>query len=174
MGMEGETSAPPGWVQRALIGRRPKHTLVRIVVLVVLCVLARNYVLVPIRVEGISMLPTYKDHGVNFVNRLPYLFHEPQRGDVVGIRLAPGEHIMYLKRIIGLPGETLSFHHGRTFINGQMLDEPYVKHAGDWERVPELIGPDEYYVVGDNRSMDWNEHVQGRAKRERIVGKTLL
>ena len=55
------------------------------------------------------MLPTYRDHGVNFVNRLAYVFHEPRRGDVVAIRTLAGEHVMYMKRIVGLPGETVTF-----------------------------------------------------------------
>jgi hypothetical protein len=54
------------------------------------------------------------------------------------------------------------------------MDEPYVKLPGDWEHEPEQVGLDEYYVVGDNRDMPWEGHVQGRPKRQRIVGKVLL
>jgi signal peptidase I len=120
------------------------------------------------------MLPTYRDHGVNFVNRLAYVFHEPRRGDVVAIGLEAGDHVMYMKRIIGLPGETVAFHQGHLYINGRLMDEPYVKLPGDWEHEPEQVELDEYYVVGDNRDMPWEGHVQGRPKRQRIVGKVLL
>ena len=78
-----------------------------------------KFVLLPIRVEGGSMLPTYQDRSVNFVNRLAYLFHEPRRGDVVAIGLLAGEHVMYMKRVVGLPGETVAFHKGHLYINGQ-------------------------------------------------------
>jgi len=92
---------------------------------------------------------------------------------VVAIRLA-GEHVMYLKRIIALPGETIAFHEGHAIVNGKMLNEPYVKFPCNWEVPPEEVGPDEYYVVGDNRTMDYEGHTQGRATRDRIVGKVLL
>jgi signal peptidase I len=174
MGTNADAAQEPSLLTRVLIGRKPKRTLVRIVVLVVVSFLVFKFVLLPVRVEGGSMLPTYKDKGVNFINRQAYLFHEPRRGDVVGIRLLAGGHIMYLKRIVGLPGETVAFHNGCLYIKGKLLDEPYVKLPGDWEREPEQDGPDQYYVVGDNRDMPWGDHIHGRATRDRIVGKVLL
>lgn len=174
-----QPSRKPGWLQIVLIGRRPKATLVRIVVLVALCVVVFKFVLLVIQVDGISMEPTYHNHRINFVYRLAYLRHEPQRGDVVAIRFSnPGllatPHAMLMKRIIGLPGETVSFHNGHAYINGQLLDEPYLKKSCDWEHGPIKCGPDEYYVVGDNRSMPFEYHMQGLATRDRIVGKVLL
>ncbi|MGO8931554.1 MAG: signal peptidase I [Limisphaerales bacterium] len=174
MGTNADAAQPPSLLLRVLIGRRPKRTLVRIVVLVVVSFFVFRFVLIPIRVEGRSMLPTYKDHGVNFVNRLAYLFHEPRRGDVVAIRTRAGEHVMYMKRIVGLPGETVTFHQGYLFINGKPLDEPYLKLRGTWEHEPVPDGPDQYYVVGDNRGMPWEDHYQGRSERALIVGKILL
>ncbi|HEV2692595.1 MAG TPA: signal peptidase I [Verrucomicrobiae bacterium] len=163
----------PHWFRVLVIGRRPRLTLVRIVVLVAVCFLLREYVLLPIRVQGISMLPTYHTGQINCVNRLAYLRHEPQRGDVVSVRLA-GDSIMLMKRIIGLPGETVFFHGGKTYIDGQVLEEPYLKNSCNWEAGPFECTTNEYYVVGDNRSMPYELHTQGRAERERIVGKVLL
>jgi signal peptidase I len=174
MGTNVEAAQAPSWLLRVLIGRNPKRTLVRTAVLVVFCFVLFKYVLVPIRVEGGSMLPTYREHGINFVNRLAYLFHEPRRGDVVAIALEAGEHVMYMKRIVGLPGDTVAFHKGRLFINGEPLDEPYVKLRGEWEHESEPVGPHQYYFVGDNRDMPWDDHVHGRRERNRIVGKVLL
>lgn len=162
----------PGWIRIVIVGRRPKATLVRIAFLIAVCFVTFKFILLPIRVEGISMQPTYHDHQVNCVNRLAYLFHEPRRGDVVSIRLA-GNSEMLMKRIIGLPGENVSFHDGHAYINGQLLDEPYVKLTSDWESAPIRCGPDQYYVVGDNRSMPFDSHTQGRASRDRIVGRLL-
>ncbi len=173
MGTNDVNAPEVNWVTRLLIGRDPKLTLVRIFIWIGLILLLYRFVLLPIRVQGISMLPNYKENGVNVVNRLAYLFHPPQRGDVVAIRLA-GEHIMYCKRIVGLPGETVHFQHGRLLINGQPLDEPYLKKECNWDEPPEQDGPDEYFVVGDNRSMDYSLHEKGRAARSRIVGKLLL
>src|SRR3974377_129129 len=96
-------SKPPvGW-EVALIGRRPRYTAIRTVALIVISLVVFSRVLLPIRVEGVSMLPTYKENGINFVNCFAYLLHGPQRGDVVAIRYA-GKHIMLMKRIIALPG----------------------------------------------------------------------
>jgi signal peptidase I len=179
-----ETQSGTGWGKRLRIlavGRNPKRTLVRAAILAVVCVVVFKFVLLPVRVEGISMAPTYSDHSVNFVNRLAYLWHEPRRGDVVCIRLnlpptngwsAP--HIMYLKRVIGLPGETVRFVDGRVRVNGETLDEPYEKGPCDWNTAPVTLGSNEYFFVGDNRSMPKEEHSFGKTERSRIVGKALL
>jgi signal peptidase I len=167
------------WLRILAIGRNPKRTLIRAAVLAVVCVVIFKGVLLRVRVEGISMTPTYADGSTHFVNRLAYLWHEPRRGDVVGIRLTPpngwsAPHIMYLKRIIGLPGEAISFVDGRVLVNGQILDEPYERGPCDWNADAVTLGADEYFVVGDNRSMAKEDHLFGRAERSRIVGKALL
>ena len=174
-----DPSVRPHWLQVLTIGRRPRATLVRILVLSAVCFVTFKFVLLPIRVVGISMEPTYHDRRVNCVNRLAYLFHEPQRGDVVAIRFSrpgplanPSE--MLLKRIVGLPGETVAFHAGHVYINGQLLDEPYLKKPCDWEHEAVRCDPDQYYVVGDNRSMPFELHEKGRPERDRIIGKILL
>ncbi len=164
----------PHWLQAVTIGRSPRNTLIRIAVLIPVCYALFHFVLLPVRVDGISMQPTYQDHSVNLVNRLAYIRHEPQRGDVVAIRAYAGYHVMLLKRIIGLPGETVAFDHGRVLINGQPLDEPYEKWPSDWTLPPKKLGPDQYFFVGDNRTMPSQDHVFGRVDRDRIVGKVLL
>ena len=174
MEVSEQNAPPPSWVQVVLIGRNPARTLWRIVVLVAACLVVFNFVLLPIHVDGISMMPTYHDRQVNCVNRLAYLFHAPRRGDVVGIRLRAGRHVMYMKRVVGLPGETLAFHHGHLFINGKMVYEPYVKAPCDWELPATTLGLDEYFVVGDNRSMPAADHTKGKAERRFILGKVLL
>jgi signal peptidase I len=163
----------PGWFHIIAIGRNPRNTLIRILVLVAVCFVVFHFVLLPIRVTGISMLPTYKDRSINFVNRLAYFRHEPQRGDVVSIRYS-GRHVMLMKRIVGLPGETIAFENGRILINDQPLDEPYEKWRCNWTLPAEKIGADEYFVVGDNRTMRPEDHTFGRVERERILGKVLL
>jgi len=167
------------WLRILAVGRKPKTTLVRAVVLGVVCVVVFKFALLPARVEGLSMAPTYADHSFNFVNRLSYLLHEPRRGDVVGVRLTPPQgwsapRIMYLKRVIGLPGETICFVAGHAQVNGRPLAEPYEKGPCGWNTAPVTLGPDEYFVVGDNRSMSKEEHTFGRTERSRIVGKALL
>jgi signal peptidase I len=162
----------PRWVRVLAIGRNWKFTLARLAVLAVISFIVFDFfwfVLLPIRVEGISMLPTYQNGSVNFVNRL---------ADVVGIRLSdPGltrPSLLYLKRIIGLPGETVAFVNGQVQINGQMLDEPYEKYDCDWNIPPVTLGPDQYFVVGDNRSMPAEYHIFGKVEHNHIVGKAVL
>lgn len=167
----------PGWVRVVLIGRNWKFTLTRLIVFVAACFIVFRFILLPIRVEGISMLPTYRNGSVNFVNRLAYIWQGPQRGDVVAIRLSPPSilwpSIMYLKRVVGLPGETVAFVHGRVLIDGHVLDEPYEKFNCDWDLPPVKLGRNQYFVVGDNRSMPWQFHEFGKVERDHIVGKAV-
>jgi len=179
------------WLRIMVMGRNPKATLVRVAVLVVTSFVVFKFILLHIRVEGISMLPTYPDQSRHFVNRIAYLWREPQRGDVVGIRFSRAEtnapagihqaanwlappHVMLLKRIIGLPGETVAFVNGHAVINGEVLDEPYEKLPCNWNLLPKELGPGEYFVVGDNRSMLREDHTFGRAQRSQIIGKAIL
>ncbi len=168
-----ETASKSSWIRALVVGRRPRRTLFRVIFLVVASGIVFNFVLLPIRVTGISMQPTYADRSINFVNCLAYLGHEPSRGDVVSIRFA-GKHLMLMKRIIALPGETVGFVKGRVIINGSVLPEPYEKLACDWNVSPVKLGPDEYYVVGDNRTMAPQDHVFGEVERDRIIGKVIL
>jgi signal peptidase I len=152
---------------------------VRAVILAGVCVVLFKLILWPMRVSGLSMAPTYSDHSFHFINRLAYLWHEPRRGDVVGIRLTPphgwfAPPVLYLKRVIGLPGETISFVNGRVSVNGRPLEEPYEKGPCDWNVSPVKVDPDKYYVVGDNRSMPQEDHFFGQAERSHIVGRALL
>lgn len=155
------------------IGRNPKVTLIRAAILGILTIVVFKTLLLPVRVTGISMAPTYKDGRVNFVNRLAYRKHDPQRGDVVGVRFA-GPSIMLLKRVVGLPGEHIGFSGGYVTVNGTPLDEPYLRWPSTWEREPVELAPDEFFVVGDNRTMPMKDHTFGIAKRERILGKLML
>jgi len=169
------------WLRTIFIGRNPRRTAVRLLIIVPVILLVRAYVLLPIRVDGPSMLPNYRESSINIINRLAYLSHEPRRGDVVGIRFSgvsrfSGNSIMLMKRVVGLPGEMVEFKDGRLFVNGRALEEPYLKFDCDWNFKPDRwqLGEDEYYVVGDNRSMPHEGHIQGSARRERIVGKVML
>jgi signal peptidase I len=173
MATQAQSSASLPWWRVILIGRRPKRTLARIGVLVTVCFVLFRFVLAPVRLQGPSMLPTYRNGQVHFINRLAYRFSEPRRGDVVAIEYT-GPHVMLLKRIVGLPGETVAFRGGRLSINGQTVEEPYVRYSCEWEMPPVVVGPDEFYVVGDNRLMPREYHEQGRPKRQKILGKLLL
>src|ERR1700722_14278242 len=152
--MAGITSKAllPQWVRTIVIGRRPKWTIVRIAILVSVVAVLRVFVVVPVRVEGISMEPNFRNNSINFIYLLAYTRNKPQRGDVVCVYWL-GSPTKLLKRIVALPGETMAFSRGHLLINDKILDEPYVRYSCDWSSPARTLGPDEYFIVGDNRSM---------------------
>lgn len=181
--MDGQTNSSGVlyWLQVIVFGRNPKRTAIRLCILIVGAFVTFKFILIPVRVTGISMQPTYQNGRINFINRLAFIRREPQRGDIIGIRYS-GDHTMLMKRVIGVPGETVSFSHGILHINGEPVEEPYVKlrsRQWDSEKAPldlkvTTLKEDEFYVVGDNREMPPSSHEHGIAERRRIVGKVLL
>jgi len=119
------------------------------------------------------MEPTYHDGSVGFVNTLYYKFHDLKRGDLVAIAIGSGYKYMYLKRVVGLPGEKISFKNGALFIDKEEVYEPYIKCEWNWDMEEVSIGENEYFVVGDNRSVPIETHVKGRVNENKIRGKPL-
>ena len=150
-----------------------RAALVRSAILIASAYVVFGYLLLPIRLEGISMEPAYTSGGLNFANRLAYLWRPPARGDVVAIRMA-GPRIVYVKRIVGLPRERVEIVGGVVHINGESLNEPAVVRRSPWNYAPVTLRDDEYFVIGDNRAMAMEDHEFGRTTRERIVGKMLF
>ena len=131
-----------------------------------------KFVLLPVRITGYSMEPTYRNRSVNFVNRVLYQWRKPKRGDVVAVKTS-GFHIMYLKRVIALPGETVAIEKGVIVIDGKPLAEPYVKQRASWELAGVKLEPDHYLVIGDNRGMDQHLHWFAVVPLSKIAGKVL-
>ena len=156
-------------IRRILVGSDPRRTAVRIGVLAVISFVTFRWVLIPIRAEGVSMLPTYQSGTLHFVNRLSYSSSaRPARRDIVAIRLG-GEHVLYVKRVIGLPGERVRVTGGQIFIDGVPLDEPYVRGKAR-DLAETLLDRDVYFVIGDNRS----QSDFGRVEASRIAGKVIF
>lgn len=161
------------WARRIIYGRSLRHTLIRASILAVVAFVLFKFLLLPVRISGISMEPTYKNGSINFINTLRYWRHAPDRGDVVAIRMA-GQRVMLFKRIIGLPGERLAFAKGLLLINEKVIPEPYLKNGCDWDLPEVIIGPNEFFVAGDNRGMPIEAHTYGRVECSRIVGGPLF
>lgn len=153
-----------------------------IYLLIVLCLtfLVIHYVGQRTKVQGGSMQPTLHDGDNLIVDKLTYRFSDPKRFDII---VFPYEHkpkTYYIKRIIGLPGETVRIDAlGQIYINGQILQENYgAEVIVDPGRAGTEItlGPDEYFVLGDNRnnSSDSRDPSVGNIKRSRIIGKAWL
>jgi signal peptidase I len=161
-----ETRDPINW-RRLLFGPNPTRTLGRVLVWTTCTLILFHHLLLPIKVIGASMTPTYRDGGVNFVNRLAYAHRSPKRGDVVVLH--DGEDLI-LKRIIALPGETVSLERGRIYVNGAPLHDQF-----SVDRIPAAydnftLGSDEYFVIGDNRSAS----IFGKFPKHAILGKIVF
>lgn len=148
---------------------------ISLVLMVVLVRLAMDTLLPRYVVDGASMEPTFSTDERVIVDRLSMLLGGPARGDVVVLD-SPRQDELLIKRVIGLPGETLTVRAGRVYINGELLEEPYVLEFctypscdGTWE-----LGPDEYFVLGDNRSHSLDSHTFGPVPRSAIKGVARL
>jgi signal peptidase I len=131
-----------------------------------------GFVLIPFRIQGHSMAPTYQDGGFNFCNRLRFVFSGPQQHDVVAIRLA-GQRIMLLKRVVALEGDVVEFRAGRLFVNSRPVEEPYVHDPFAWDLPPRTVARGQVYVVGDNRRVPMHIHQFGQTAIDRIIGGPL-
>jgi signal peptidase I len=161
------------WRSVVLLGRRPRATALRLLVLAAVTAVVFTWVLFPARVTGGSMEPTLPDGRFELVNRWAYRSARPRRGDIVSIGDADRRGAMYMKRIVGLPGETCAIWDGVLHVDGRRVEEPYVVHRAPWHVPAVTLGPDEYFVVGDNRGMPAENHWFGRVKRRYIAGKVL-
>jgi signal peptidase I len=172
---EAESPRVPWW-QIVTVGRNPRVTLIRLLVLAGLTFFTFRYLCLPVRVTGISMSPTYRDGQRKFVNRVAFWFRDPERGDVVAVRTT-GLSILYMKRVIGLPGERVRIVRGRVMIDGEEFEEPYLLNRAPWnwprDGSERTLAPDEYLLIGDNRGMSQDSHDFGIAKRNKIIGRVI-
>jgi signal peptidase I len=127
----------------------------------------------PVRVEGTSMLPRLGDQDRLFINKFVYHFAEIHRGDVVVFHYPRDPQKSYIKRVIAVPGDELRIDDGRTYINGRLLPEPYVPRRFHDSRSQDemVIQADQYFVMGDHRSISSDSRDFGPVPRELIYGK---
>lgn len=156
-------------IARVIAGPNPRRTALRVLLLVVGAYVVFGYVLMPVRGVGISMQPTIEQGDLLFINRLAYRVGDPERGDIVAVRLA-GRSAVYVKRLLALPGDRVAFNRGVFWRNGEPIDEPYVRNRADWDLPEVTLGANDYFVVGDNRGMPMAQHDFGTSTRERLIG----
>lgn len=158
---------------RWLLGPRPARALVRAALLVALAAVVFGWMVLPVRGQGVSMTPTIRDGELILVNRLSYRFRPPGRFDIVAVRMA-GASAVYVKRIIGLPGERVRIAGGVVHIDDRPLDEPHVTLRAAWTLDPVAIAPGHYFVIGDNRGMPMRQHEMGLVAAPRLIGAVLF
>ncbi len=144
-----------------------------IVIVLTLAFSIRAFIAEPIRVDGSSMVPTLLENELMLVEKTAYWFHEPQRGDIV-ICYYPGYIESCVKRVVALPGETISVADGRVYIDGEPLDESeYWNLTINGAMEPVTVGAKEIFVVGDNRngSKDSRNPEVGCIPYHKVVGR---
>jgi len=129
-------------------------------------------------VDGKSMQPTFEDADRLVVSRVHYLIGSPERGDIIVFNSveAYDAELMLIKRVIGLPGEHIEIRDHQVYVNGVLLDEPYIKEPctalcsnNEW-----VLGKDEYFVMGDNRNNSRDSRRFGPVPITHIVGRVVF
>lgn len=148
-----------------------------IVITILLAFLLRVFVVQPFVVEGSSMEPNFHNNQYIIIDKVSYRFRDIQRGEVVVLHPPVDLSQNYIKRIIGLPGETVTVQEGEVFINGTKLEEPYLgseQHKTNQFNTtsPVVLGPNDYFVMGDNRGHSSDSRDWGKLDKTAIEGRT--
>ncbi len=146
----------------------------------ILVVCVRSFVAQPFVVSGDSMVPTFYPNDYVVIDELTYELHKPQRGDIVIFQYPLDPSIFFIKRLIGLPGDTVVVNNGSVYVQTgkltqRLLTEPYLRAgAPKIESGTTTLGTDEYYVLGDNRNSSFDSRVWGPVPARYIVGRVLV
>ena len=130
----------------------------------------------PVKVEGTSMAPLLSDQERIFINKFVYKFEPIERGDVIVFWYPLDRSKSFIKRVVGLPGETVEIRAGHLYVDGRELREPYVpaSYLDDSSYPPRRIPPDQYFVMGDHRDSSNDSRMFGTVPREYIYGKAVF
>ncbi len=160
----------------------PRSLIVYTIVALALAFFIRFFIAAPYVVSGASMIPTFHDYHYLIIDRVTYGFDEPTRGDVIVLDLPQDTSRALIKRVIGLPGETVSLSGSVVTISnlahpdGFVLNEPYLEasNQGGPTDMTITLGDDQYFVLGDNRRVSADSRSWGVLPREDIVGRAFL
>jgi signal peptidase I len=149
-----------------------------VVVLAVILYFGISFAVQAVHVEGLSMYATLDNNDYLIANKIDYRLHSPQRGDIIILRPPTDNSKDFIKRVIALPGEKLLIRDGFVYINGHKLDEPYLPEAwttfNNWPNDGtdgKVMGPNQYFVMGDNRNKSQDSRIFGPIGRDRIDGR---
>lgn len=139
------------------------------------------FVAQPHKVSGNSMIPTFHNGDYILTDKISYRLGSPQRGDIIVLKNPRDESQDFIKRIIALPGDTIKVEENSVYLNGQLLKEVYLPpatltRAGSFltEGAEVKAGPNQYFVLGDNRGHSSDSREWGAITKEEIVGKTFF
>lgn len=147
-----------------------------VVISVVIAAIVIVFLYQPVKVEGTSMMPWLTDQERIFVNKFVYRFGEIHRGDIVVFWFPLDPSKSYIKRVIGLPGDTVEVVDGTVYVNGQPIEEDYVpeQYRDRMSYPTKTVEPDHYYVLGDHRNASNDSRTWGTVERKRIYGKAVF
>ncbi len=126
------------------------------------------------RVEGMSMEPNFHDGQFLLINKLAYRLGEPARGEVIVFRYPLDPSRDFIKRVIGLPGETVEIRNGQVLINNQPISDPATVNSAFYNMAPLTLGAEEMFVLGDNRPNSSDSHSWGTVPTDKVIGKVVL
>ena len=141
------------------------------IIIIVVVLLIKHYVITPIKVNGNSMNNTLKNKDIMILDKISYRFQEIERFDIVVIK--KGNDYL-IKRVIGMPGETLEYKNNKLYINGKNIDEKFIHEKTNDFIMEDKIPDDCYFVVGDNRPVSNDSRYIGVINKKDILGKTSL
>ena len=139
------------------------------IIVIILVLLFKKFVVSPIKVNGNSMFKTLHDGDIMILNIIGYRFSDVERFDIVVVD--EGDEYL-IKRVIGLPGETIEYRDNQLYVNGKKVKENYSSEKTDDFKVK--VSKDSYFVLGDNRTNSLDSRYFGAFKRKKILGKTKL
>jgi signal peptidase I len=128
----------------------------------------------PGQVSGLSMEPRIDEDEYVLINALAYRFGAPQRGDIVAFRHERSAPSVYLKRVIGLPGDRVKIEHGNVRVNGRALAEPYVRFRDERSASEAVVPAGAYYVLGDNRVNSDDSRTWGFVPAADLIGRAVF
>lgn len=168
---ESITPAKPSiWAGvRAFIRETIETVVLTLIIFVLIRAAVQNF-----RIEGYSMEPNFHDGQYLLVSKFDYVLRQPQRGDVIVFNAPQSPERDFIKRVIGLPGETVEVRAGKVFINGQPLQENYRLNPGSYSFGPQKVGDEQLFVLGDNRNHSSDSHSWGMLPLKDIIGKAWI
>jgi signal peptidase I len=164
----GET--PSTWdAVKSVLREIIETVILTLVIFFLIQTVVRNF-----KVVGTSMEPNLHNGQYLIIDKISYRLGEPQHGDVIVFEPPnrPGED--YVKRVIALPGELVEIQNGRVLINNESLDELYIVRPGSYSMQPRRVGPDELFVLGDNRNSSSDSRNWGMLSQDKVVGRAWI
>ncbi len=166
---EEETGPVTSWAKRfgLLVFEIVKVVLISLAIILPV----RLFLVQPFYVEGASMEPNFHASDYLIIDELSYRFHQPQRGEVIIFKNPRNHREYFIKRVIGLPGESVEVKDGRVFVNGKELAEAYIKHFSIDTYSAVKLADNHYFVMGDNRTNSLDSRQIGSISKEAIIGR---